>query len=180
MFKAVFFDRDGVINQAITINGRPYPPKSIDQLRVDQNVNSLLCQLKAQAWLLFVVTNQPDVARKKTAITEVEKINLYLRENLPIDDIEVCFHDDDDHCDCRKPKAGMLHKLAAVYNVDLKASFMVGDRWRDICAGLSAGCKTIFIDHSYDEKQPSNFDHRVASLETAVNIILNEKVKDYE
>ena len=84
----------------------------------------------------------------------------------------MCFHDAEDDCPCRKPRPGMLLAAAREAGIDLSASFMVGDRWRDIEAGRNAGCKTLFIDRNYDERQPSAFDHRVTSLVEAAEVIL--------
>jgi D-glycero-D-manno-heptose 1,7-bisphosphate phosphatase len=121
------------------------------------------------------VTNQPDVARGTTSREAVEEINKHLALHLVIDEFYSCFHDSDDNCDCRKPKPGSLLAAAKKHSIDLGASYMVGDRWRDIEAGKQAGCKTIFIDYGYTEKQPGSFDYRVGSLLEASKIILGDK-----
>jgi D-glycero-D-manno-heptose 1,7-bisphosphate phosphatase len=123
-------------------------------------------------FLLIVVTNQPDVARGTLSIIEVDKVNDHLKRVLPIDEIRVCYHDDVDMCHCRKPLPGLLLDAAETHGIDLTISYMIGDRWRDIEAGLSAGCKTLFIDYGYPEKQPEHADHHVDSLSTAATIIL--------
>jgi D-glycero-D-manno-heptose 1,7-bisphosphate phosphatase len=128
--------------------------------------------LRGKDWLLVVVTNQPDVARGTTPRAQVDEINAYLQQELPIDDFRTCFHDSDAGCSCRKPLPGALLEAARVHNIDLGASYMVGDRWRDTEAGASAGCKTFFIDYGYDEKQPKSVDFRVNSLLEATDIIL--------
>jgi D-glycero-D-manno-heptose 1,7-bisphosphate phosphatase len=130
--------------------------------------------LRAQGWLLIVVTNQPDVARGTKSRDEVEAINLYLQQVLPIDEFRTCYHDSGDGCDCRKPLPGALLAAADIHQIDLAASYMVGDRWRDTEAGERAGCKTIFIDYGYSEKQPQNIDYRVRSLAEATDIILGK------
>ena len=83
-------------------------------------------------------------------------------------------YDKNDGCDCRKPKPGAIIAAAKRRNIDLSLSYMVGDRWLDIDAGQQAGCKTIFIDYKYDEKQPVSFDHRASSLLELSGIILRE------
>jgi len=123
-------------------------------------------------WMLVVVTNQPDVARGIIPRAHVDAINAYLQQTLSIDDFRTCFHDSDAGCSCRKPLPGALLEAARVHNIDLGASYMVGDRWRDTEAGASAGCKTFFIDYGYDEKQPESVDFRVSSLSEATDIIL--------
>ena len=171
--KAVFLDRDGVLNQAVVRNGQPYPPANAAELVLAPNANAALRELKAQGFLLLVVTNQPDVAKGITTQAAVEEINRKLASELPLDDVFVCFHQDSDHCDCRKPQPGMILEGARKYNVDLAESFMVGDRWRDVEAGQNAGCRTVFIDGGYEERRPARpADGRVRSLKEAANWIL--------
>lgn len=174
ILKAIFLDRDGVINSAVVKNGRPFPPSSLDTLKILPGVKEALKSLNKVGYLLIIVTNQPDVARGKTTKSTVDEIHQYIMANFPIDKILSCFHDDADQCDCRKPKPGALLNAAKEYNLDLSACYMIGDRWRDIETGVSAGCKTIFLDYGYSEKQPSNLDFRVKSLSEAANIILGE------
>jgi len=172
MPRAVFLDRDGVINRAIVRQRRPYPPSTPAELEVLPGVDRALTALKQAGFLLIVVTNQPDVARGTTQKKVVEAINLSLASKLPIDEFFTCFHDNVDDCECRKPKPGALLAAAEKHGIDLAASFMVGDRWRDIEAGYRAGCQTLFIDYGYDEKQPDQFDFKVSSLLEAATEIL--------
>jgi len=172
--KAVFLDRDGVINQGIVRDGKPYPPKNLKSLKIILGVNDSLQSLILNGWKIIVVTNQPDVARGFTFHKKVEKINNYIKHILPITEVFTCYHDDHDSCDCRKPKPGLLISAAKKYKINLNNSYMIGDRWKDIEAGNRAGCKTFFIDYAYKEKKPVNFTYRVKSLEEAVKIILKE------
>jgi D-glycero-D-manno-heptose 1,7-bisphosphate phosphatase len=176
--KAVFLDRDGVLNEAVVREGRPYPPGRLEDLKLVPDAPEALARLKAAGFLLLVVTNQPDVAKGTQSRTVVEAINATLRAALPIDDFFVCWHDDRDACSCRKPKPGLLLDAAARYGIDLAASFMVGDRWRDIDAGAAAGCRTVLIERDYRERGPSmppNF--RTISLAAAANwMIVNELI----
>lgn len=150
--KAVFLDRDGVLNKSVIVDGKPYPPKSVNELVIPDGVKEGLKQLKELDYILIVITNQPDVARGITSIKIVDDINNYLRQQLIIDDVFCCFHDNADNCICRKPKPGMIFAAAKKWNIDLEYSFMVGDRWRDIETGKNAGIKTILIDLEYKEK----------------------------
>jgi D-glycero-D-manno-heptose 1,7-bisphosphate phosphatase len=175
MSKAVFLDRDGVINRAIVRDGKPYPPADVSETEILPGVESALRELKAAGYLLVVVTNQPDVARGTTARETVEEINDFLKSRLPIAEFRTCYHDSGDGCDCRKPLPGSILAAARKYNVDLSASFMVGDRWRDIEAGQYAGCRTIFVDYGYNEKQPETEVRRVSSLREAADVILGER-----
>jgi D-sedoheptulose 7-phosphate isomerase len=171
--RAIFLDRDGVLNRAKMNNRKPHPPDGEAELEVTVNARGLLQRLKKQSYKLLVVTNQPDVSRGITTRDTVEGINRKLAKELPVDEILVCYHSDSDNCDCRKPKAGLLLEGARRHQIDLAASFMVGDRWRDVEAGQNAGCQTILIDGEYDEKAPAQPpDVKVRSLEEAVNWIL--------
>ncbi len=174
MQRAVFLDRDGVINQATVIDGKPYPPASIQELKILPRVEEALELLKKNNFTLVVVSNQPDVARGATKRTTVEQINDHLGELLPIDLFTMCYHDNKDNCLCRKPLPGMLYSAAKELNLSLNKSFMIGDRWRDIAAGKAANCKTFFIDYGYNEKQPDSIDYRVKSLYEASKIIIKE------
>jgi transaldolase len=171
--RAVFLDRDGVINRAIVRGGKPYPPADILQLEVLPGVAQALERLRAAGFRLIVVTNQPDVARGVQTRETVEAIHAeLLARGLPLDDFRVCYHDDDDDCACRKPKPGLLLAAAQEEGLDLTSSFLVGDRWRDIEAGKRAGCTTLFIDYRYVELERSQPDVRVRSLAEAANWIL--------
>ncbi len=174
MRRAVFFDRDGVLNRAIVRNGRPYPPGSVSEVEIIPGMAEGLRKLKDAGFIVIVATNQPDVARGTVKKESVEDINAYLFVHLAIDRFVTCYHDDADNCDCRKPKPGMILASADELRVNVKKSFMVGDRWRDIEAGNAAGCKTIFIDYGYDERQPDRYDFRVSSPFEAIDIILLE------
>lgn len=171
MSKAIFFDRDGVINKPVVKDGKPYPPNSLDELALLPNVKLGISKLREAAFKIFVVTNQPDVARGKTPQVEVDKIHNYLKKELSIDEIRCCFHDDGDDCNCRKPKPGMIVDLAKKWNIDLEQSYLVGDRWRDIEAGKAAGLKTILIDYNYNEKRVVA-DFTCTNFIETINIIL--------
>jgi len=174
MRRAVFLDRDGVINRAVVRERKPYPPANLTEMEILPGVPDGLAALHNAGFMLIVVTNQPDVARGTTSKTSVEEINNHLASCLPIDEFRTCYHDSADGCDCRKPLPGAIIAAANQHGIDLDNSYMVGDRWRDIEAGQRAGCKTVFVDYGYDEKQPASFNYRVASLKEAAKIILKE------
>ena len=178
MKRAVFLDRDGVINEAPVRDRKPYPPANVASLRIPAGAADDLARLKQRGYLLLVATNQPDVARGKQTREAVEVINDHLRIALALDDVLTCYHDDADNCDCRKPRPGLLERAARQYGIDLHNSFMIGDRWRDTDAGANAGCKTILIDRGYDERSPQFVpDARVGSLREAVDWILTKDIE---
>ena len=170
--KAVFLDRDGVLNNSIIIDGKPYPPKSVDELIIPEGVREGLQKLSKQGYILIIITNQPDVARCKTSLKTVVSINNYLLQNLVIDDVFCCIHDDIDNCSCRKPKPGMIIEAAEKWNIDIENSYMVGDRWKDIETGKNAGVKTILLKHDYDEKRVEP-DYSCIDFKEVTQIILS-------
>ncbi len=174
--RAAFLDRDGVLNRAIVKNGKPYPPATVAELEIVDDAPSALRALKAAGLLLIGVTNQPDVARGMQRREVVESINQAVAAALPLDDMLVCYHDDRDGCECRKPRPGLLVQAAAKHGIDLAASYMIGDRWRDVGAGRAAGCAAMLIDYGYAEPRPDGCspDHTVASLSEAAAWILKQ------
>jgi D-glycero-D-manno-heptose 1,7-bisphosphate phosphatase len=173
MVRAVFLDRDGTINRAFVREGRPYPPANLAEFELLPDAVEACLLLKEAGFLLIVATNQPDVGRGTTRRVDVEEIHAHLCKQLPIDRVEVCY-DPTDPSECRKPKPGMLLRAAADLNIDLKQSWMVGDRWRDVDCGVSAGCRTIFIDNGYAEELRAAPDYRVTSLLEAARKICCE------
>lgn len=162
--RAVFLDRDGVLNRAHVRDGRPYPPPSTAEFHLLPGSAEACDNLHAAGFALIVVTNQPDIARRTQSAEAVDAIHEALRRQVHIDAVYVCPHDDVDRCRCRKPEPGLLLDAAEVHRVDLGASYMIGDRWRDIEAGRRAGCRTILVDHGYTERRAERPDKIVTSL----------------
>ncbi len=172
---AAFLDRDGVLNRAIVRNGKPYSPASLAEFQILPDALPALQALKASGFLLIGATNQPEVVRGTQRREVVETMNEALLAALPLDDILVCYHDDGDGCACRKPLPGLLLQAAARYTIDLSASFMIGDRWRDVDAGRRAGCATVLIDYGYDERKAEKPpDYTAHSLSEAAAWILSQ------
>ncbi len=171
--RAVFLDRDGVINRALERDGFPYAPTMPDEFEIYPEVPAACAKLKAAGFLLVVATNQPDVGRGTMKQEIVEAIHAEMCRRLPLDRVEVCYHPGhgDSECDCRKPKPGMLLHAGSAMNIDLAQSWMVGDRWRDIDCGHAAGCKTVLIDRHYKEALRQSPDFSARNLAEAVDII---------
>ncbi|MEW6319662.1 MAG: HAD family hydrolase [Acidobacteriota bacterium] len=170
---AVFLDRDGTMNVPVLREGKSYPPATPEAFVLYPGVPEAVQRLRGAGFAIVVVTNQPDVGAGRQSRSVVEAINTRLREQVAVDDIRVCYHTDADDCPCRKPRPGMLLDAARALDLDLAASFMVGDRWRDVGAGAAAGCHTIFIRNDYAEEQPSHYHAAVGSLVEAVELILS-------
>jgi D-glycero-D-manno-heptose 1,7-bisphosphate phosphatase len=171
--RAVFLDRDGVINRAVVRDGKPYAPATLEELEILPGASSALSDLKDCGFLLLVITNQPDVGRGLQQREVAERMNQFLTSALPLDGVFVCYHSDDDACDCRKPRPGLLLRAARERDLDLARSFVIGDRWRDIEAGHNAGCTTILIDRGYKETPPlCQPDVSVKSLREAADWVV--------
>jgi D-glycero-D-manno-heptose 1,7-bisphosphate phosphatase len=176
--RAVFLDRDGVLNRPIIRDRRPHPPSSLRDFELYDDVTQGCTELKAEGFLLVVVTNQPDVGRGMQQSSVVQAMHRKLRTDLTeIDRIEVCYHAGDQQgqpCSCRKPKPGMVLRAARDLNIDLAASYLIGDRWRDIDCARAAGCRAIFIERGYDEALRGKPDFVVSSFAQAADVVLCE------
>lgn len=177
MRRAVFVDRDGVINRSVVRDGRPFPPSSCAELEILPGVVEAVERLRSAGFLVIAVTNQPDVGRGRQPREVVEGIHTAIRQIVALDDVRVCFHSDEDGCTCRKPRPGLLLDAARQWGVELSASFMIGDRWRDIEAGKAAGCRTILVGERYDERHPEGFWASASSLLDASDLILADMRK---
>ena len=174
MKRAAFLDRDGVVNLAQVINGVPKPPTDTTEVRILEGVIEAISLLKHHNFVPVVVTNQPDIARGKLLLSKLEQINAYIGAQTGIEHFYCCIHDSQDLCMCRKPLPGLINQAAKDLNLDVSKSFLVGDRWRDIAAGQTAGCKCFYIDYSYPENQPQNPYTSVSSLIQAVQIMVGD------
>ena len=172
--RAIFLDRDGVINRAIIRDQMPHPPTRVSEFEILPGVLEACERLRRAGFLLVVATNQPDVGRGLVPREAIEDMHQQMRALLPLDGIETCYHPGrgQSNCDCRKPKPGMLLSAAGTLGIDLARSWMVGDRWRDVNCGHAAGCRTIFIESHYAEplRQPPDFIAQ--DLPSAVEIIV--------
>lgn len=172
--RAVFLDRDGVINANVERDGRLVAPTTLEDFRFLPGVEDAIRRLKDAGLLVIVVTNQPDVATGRTSRATIEAMHDVIRARLRVDDIKVCTHVDADGCACRKPKPGMILQAAAERHIDLTRSYVVGDRWRDVEAGRVAGCSTILVDYGCVQDGPCVPDKAVGSLPDAVSYILSK------
>lgn len=173
MRRAVFLDRDGVINRSLVRDGKPYAPTTLGEFEILPGVAEALLRLRSAGFLNLVVTNQPDITTGKQQPEILEAMHARLLAELALDAVRVCPHTDAAACACRKPAPGLLLEAAREYDIDLKGSYMVGDRWRDVEAGQRAGCECFFIDYGYSEKSPKKPYVAVKSLAEAAAVILS-------
>lgn len=169
--KAVFLDRDGVLNRLVERDGRSGPPRTLEEFEILPEARRACSLLTREGYLLVVVTNQPEVGRGLVESCAVEQMHAYLTRNLPIRRIEVSFDaEDTPAARRRKPAPGMLLDAAVSLKIDLSQSWMVGDSWRDIECGRRAGCKTLLID--------STGEHPRNLLEAAERILTPPESRD--
>jgi D-glycero-D-manno-heptose 1,7-bisphosphate phosphatase len=173
--RAVFLDRDGVINRSPVRDGRPYPPPSLAEFELLPGVPEAIAALRAAGFLAIVATNQPDVGAGRQRREVVESMHAKLMAEAPVDAIKVCYCVESPGCTCYKPRPEMLIDAAREWGVDLGRSYMVGDRWRDIDAGHAAGCRTVLVDRRYGEPLRRRPDLVVADLPAAAEAILAEE-----
>jgi D-glycero-D-manno-heptose 1,7-bisphosphate phosphatase len=183
MTRAVFLDRDGVLN-AIRYEGEtPASPRTSDEFHVLPFAGAAVQVLRALGFVVVVITNQPDLARGKLNWTDLDAMHRKLFDEVEIDRIEVCPHSGHEGCDCRKPRPGMINRAADDVGIDLASSWTIGDRWVDIAAGKAAGTRTLLVEYAHSwSANSSGVPHAslrpngvVADLnEAAITIATNE------
>ena len=156
--RAVFLDRDGVINRAEVRDGKPYAPRKIEDFIILPGVDDAIVNINALGYLVVVVTNQPDINNELVDPREIDAMHDRL-SHLPIKKVYICPHTSYENCFCRKPKPGMLFRARDELDINLSDSYMVGDRQSDVQASVAAGCKSIFIDYGYRETGLQNPDY---------------------
>lgn len=155
--KAVFLDRDGVINHSIKKSGLPFAPRKLVDFKIINGVKDALATFRQRGFLNVIVTNQPDVANGLLDKADLDGMHKVIMDTLPVDAIYVCEHANEAFCQCRKPQIGMLERASSQHQIALHESLIVGDRWKDIECGQSAGLKQcFFIDYGYKESLPKS------------------------
>jgi D-glycero-D-manno-heptose 1,7-bisphosphate phosphatase len=175
MNRAVFLDRDGVLNAPVVRSGKPYPPHTLEEFQLYPEAPEACALLRNAGFKLIVVTNQPDIGRGTQTMAAVEAMHDRLRQAIPLDRIEVCTAADDSAPEARrrKPAPGMVLDAAQALQIDLARSYLIGDRWRDIECGHAAGCTTFFIERRYEEKLQRPPHHYVTNVLEAAQMILS-------
>lgn len=144
MKAAVFFERDGVLNNYDGDGTRPTPPARLDRFVIRPEAAALLHRLKSSGFILVATTNQPGVDRGQISRGDLDMMHQVLRRKLPLDDILACHYDDASH-PCCKPQPGMFLEAAFKWSLDLDRSYVVSDKWQDAKAAQIAGCTSIMI-----------------------------------
>jgi D-glycero-D-manno-heptose 1,7-bisphosphate phosphatase len=170
--KAIFLDRDGVLVKSFIRKRKSFAPTKLKDFRIYKESKKCVKKLNSLGFKIFVITNQPDVGKKLISKNTLNKMHNHLKKQIEIDKIYTCTHTQEQKCMCRKPKTAMVLKAAKVYKINLKKSYMIGDRSSDILCGNKAGCKTIFINRNYKEKKPITQIASVKNLKEATKCII--------
>lgn len=189
MSAAVFLDRDGVINELVynENTGEFEPPHVPLDLHIFPYAVESLKNLSNENYTLFLVSNQPDFAKGKTSLENLKSVHSVLHKIILENGVEFkeyfyCYHHPDGvvakytkRCQCRKPNPYFLQKAEKKYSINLKRSWLIGDRDTDIQMAEECGVKSILLNykHSAEYRGNSNPDYQAANLHDAVNIILS-------
>ncbi len=195
MNKAIFLDRDGVINEIVYHKemGILDSPANADEIKLFPDVGKAINSFKNLGFKVIIVSNQPGIAKDKFTIDAFEKMKERVKVELEkqganVDAEYYCLHHPEgilkeytQICDCRKPKPGMILQAAKDHDIDLSSSWMIGDGITDVKAGQSAGCKTIFIGRmkcdlcNLIEEEGAKPDHIAPNLYKASLIVEKEE-----
>jgi len=190
MRKAIFLDRDGVINELILnpVTNEYEPPHKVEDVRIYPYTAECLRELQYAGYDLFLVSNQPDYAKGKVSLESLmmihnKLISIFTAERITFRDFYYCYHHPNGIvkeysfvCECRKPEPYFLFKAEKDYSINLAESWMIGDRDADILCGQAAGVKTILINepNSAMHRGDSLPDFIVNNLFEATKLILNQ------
>ncbi len=170
MSKALFLDRDGIINEVVMRDGRPSSPYYLEEFALIPEAIKLAHVAKKLGFALILVTNQPDVSRGLLARSELKKMHEALKVHIPFDRIEVCTSSNDAYFR-RKPNPGMLLQSAEALNINLSHSFFLGDSLKDLQAGKRAGVITILLQTDYNRFIHGLGDMNCNSFKEIINVI---------
>jgi D-glycero-D-manno-heptose 1,7-bisphosphate phosphatase len=145
MKRAVFVERDVLLNLA-TKGGQQKSPTVLEEFRPNDSALAGLQRLKSAGFVIIATTNQPEISRGNLSRRDLDRMNEILRAAFPLDDILVCPHEEDDHCPCRKPRAGLFHEAAFKWHLLLGQSYVISHRWQDAEAARTIGATSLLID----------------------------------
>lgn len=169
MERAVFFDRDGVLNELVTRDGGLSSPRNVAQFTLVPGIKSIIKEIQSQEFLVIVVSNQPDIARGLMTESELVKMTDILYRELELDDVFYCVHDDPDPIGCRKPAPGLFFQAKEKWGIDFNRSLMIGDTWKDAQAAAAAGIKMLLLNRDYNND--FNYRDRIESLSEIINYL---------
>ena len=183
MRKAVFLDRDGVINKVVPNAEGPDSPRSVNEFQLIRGAGRAIERLNRLGFPVVVVSNQPGIAKGKLCLEDLDAMTDLMRQRLSeesavLDRVYYCLHHPDAVvaeyrvlCECRKPGAGLLTKAERELDLVLAGSYMVGDQQRDMTAGKSVGCTTVFVTSGGRNERPTEADYMCKDLANAARLI---------
>lgn len=177
MHPAIFLDRDGVLNHLVLRDGVPASPRCPHEFRLIESAAEAVKTFRRAGFLCFVVTNQPDLGAGLISTEVLREMHQRLKEAMPINAIYVCGHESKDLCGCRKPKPGMILQAEVAYDLDLRQSWLIGDRWVDIAAANAVGVKAVMVEHAFS-MSPTSAGTPPENLKTEARV--NDLVKAAE
>lgn len=171
--KAVFLDRDGTVNVGVPTYERV---DSLDKVRLLPNTLEALKQLAKLDYLVFFVTNQAGLAEGLITLAQFDEINnkvieLISSTGVKITGTYICPHGEGSTCECRKPKPKLLLDAAKEHGIDLKQSWMIGDRPSDVMTGVNAGTRAILVKSGVPTVESAEATYTTPSLLEAVQYI---------
>jgi D-glycero-D-manno-heptose 1,7-bisphosphate phosphatase len=174
--RAIFFDKDGTLNYSVFWKDKYRAPRKVSETFFYKGLTEKFQILNELDFLIFLVTNQPDISNGDIDTINYSGIVNHIKKNFDIVEVATCVHPSKQQCLCRKPSPKMLFDLSSKHNIELKNSWMIGDRISDIKAGKLAGCKTILIRRESDvfSMYDSKPDHLASSTSDAILRILEE------
>ncbi len=164
-YKNIFLDRDGIINNIIMRDEIVSSPRTLDEFQFTDHIFEFVESLHKEKKEIFVVSNQPDIARKKMDISELNKMTKKIEEELKIENIAYCIHDDEDCCNCRKPKPGLINNFMKEFNLISAESILIGDSHKDIEAAKNANISSILLSTYYNSYIENSIEYtHISSL----------------
>ena len=173
MKRAVFIERDAILNEVRSGPKQQISPLTLEEFKVIASAEGPLKKLKAAGFLLIVTTNQPGLSRGYQSRRDLDRMHDILRRTFPLDDIMVCPHDENDHCPCRKPRPGLLIEAAFKWHLNLDHSFVISNKWQDAEAARTAGCTSLLLKSPWVGQV--HHDFVLSDLATIVDKILQIK-----
>ncbi len=171
MKTAVFIEKDGILNHHRNHPHKGTPPLSLEDFVLPKDILSDLQRLKNEGFMLVATSNQPGVSDGTLNRRELDRMCRRLLSELPLDDLLICPHGEQDYCPCRKPKAGLFLEAAFKWQINLEQSFIVSEKWQDAEAARQIGSTPILIDSPWAHER--RHDWIAADFSAAVDRILS-------
>jgi D-glycero-D-manno-heptose 1,7-bisphosphate phosphatase len=179
MKKAVFIERDGILNEVQAGPKNQIIPLTLEEFKVKKEADPALRKLKQAGFVLIVTTNQPGLSRGYLNRRELDRMHDIVRRSFVIDDLMVCPHDESDHCPCHKPRPGLFIEAAFKWHLNLDHSFVISDKWQDAEAARTAGCTSLLLDspwignvhHDFVMKDLGSIVEKILSLKNQVECV---------